>query len=352
MPSSPTELPLTPADPIRQRQAMTRRLERRIACDGKITLPAVPGMLDDYTSRCEQLFAALGRKLSDAERQQLRGNLASQLAAAFAASQRSSITVSYQAKVGGMLNYVIAPQHAKVEQVYEEWVNTRQPPYFGLHPDAKALDVAQQVLQPNKGRVLDVGAGTGRNAIPLARLGHRVDAVELTPKFAELLGQTARQESLSIRVICQDVFQASPMLAPDYQMILVSEVISDFRSAQQLRDLLELAARHLAPGGRLVINVFLTQNHYSQDDAAREFAQQVYSFYLTPTELSEVSANLPLALESNQSALDYEKSKQPPAAWPPTSWYPEWSAGMDVFDVPREQSAIDLRWLVYRKTAN
>ena len=99
------------------------------------------------------------------------------------------------------------------------------------------------------------------------------------------------------------------------------------------------------------MNVFLTKDHYSQDDAAREFSQQVYSFYLTPAELSEISADLPLTLESSESALDYEKSNLPPEAWPPTSWYPDWSAGMDVFDAPRDQSAIELRWLVFTKAA-
>ena len=330
---------------------MTRRLERRIACEGQLSLPAVPGMLDDYTSRCEQVFAALGRKLSEAEREQLKNNLASQLEVAFARSQRSSITVTYHAKVGGLLNYHVVPQFSSIEQTYEGWVNARKPPYFGIHPDAKAIAVAQQALSPQASHVLDIGAGTGRNALPLARRGHPVDAVELTPKFAELLGQTARQEGLSVRVICSDVFQAGHELRQDYQLMLVSEVVSDFRSVQQLRALLALAAERLAIGGKLVLNAFVARDHYSADDAVREFAQQVYSFYLTRPELTEASRGLPLLLESEESAHDYEKSHLPANAWPPTAWYPEWSAGQDVFDTPREDCAIDLRWLVFRKTS-
>jgi hypothetical protein len=62
---------MKPADPIRQRQAMTHKLDRRMACEGKLTLPAVPSMLDDYTRRCAELFAAQGRTLSEAELAQL-----------------------------------------------------------------------------------------------------------------------------------------------------------------------------------------------------------------------------------------------------------------------------------------
>jgi hypothetical protein len=39
----------------------------------------------------------------------------------------------------------------------------------------------------------------------------------------------------------------------------------------------------------------------------------------------------------------------PKGAWPPTGWFAGWASGLDVFDVPRDESPIELRWLVYRK---
>ena len=32
-------------------------------------------------------------------------------------------------------------------------------------------------------------------------------------------------------------------------------------------------------------------------------------------------------------------------------WYAGWVSGQDVFDVPREQCPIEMRWLVYQKPA-
>ena len=70
---------MKPADPLRQRLAMTRKLERLVSCEGVITLPAVPRMSQDYLTRCEQIFAAVGRTFDLAEREQLLKNLEQQL---------------------------------------------------------------------------------------------------------------------------------------------------------------------------------------------------------------------------------------------------------------------------------
>jgi cyclopropane fatty-acyl-phospholipid synthase-like methyltransferase len=198
-------------------------------------------------------------------------------------------------------------------------------------------------------RVLDIGAGTGRNALALARLGHPVDAVELTPKFAEILSATAQQESLDIQVICKDVFEVGHELSHSYDLMLLSEVVSDFRSIAQLRALFELAAQHLAPNGVLLFNAFLARSHYSADDAAREFSQQVFSYFFTPEDLSFARDSLPLVSVSDESVYDYEKTNLPVSAWPPTGWYPDWVSGLDVFDVPMPDNPIELRWLTFSK---
>ena len=334
---------------LTQRRALTRRVQRRIECEGKIVLPAVPGMQDDYLSRCEQVFAAVGRRLNDAERDRLRQVLARQLTEAFSRSHRSTITISYRADIAKPLSYSVTQQIAELAQTYEAWVKTRKPPYFGLNADAKVLVAAEEMGDARRCHVLDVGAGTGRNTLALARRGHPVDAVELTAGFADILRNTANEETLPVRVICEDVFRSSAELRQDYGLIVVSEVVSDFRSITEWRALLELAARHLRIGGRLVVNTFVTQDQYFTDAAAREFAQQVYSFFMTPAELQSAINGLPLKLTSSDRVYDFEKAHLPQAAWPPTPWYAEWTSGQDIFDVPREESPVTMMWLVLER---
>lgn len=337
-------------DPAAVRQAMARRLYRRAVVSGQISLPAVPALIDEYVSMCEEIFAAVGRRFSPEQLDDARAGLQSQLDIAFAASQRSSIVISFDAPVGTTLNYNIKPEWWSIEATYDHWVATREPPLFGTEPDARVWNLASEAADPRTFRVLDIGAGTGRNALALARRGHPVDVVEMTPKFASMIRAEANRELLSVRVIERDVFATMDDLRDDYQLILLSEVVSDFRTVAQVRGVFELAARCLAPGGRLVFNTFLAKGGYVPDDAARQLGQQVYTSIFTYDEIAGAAAQLPLAQISDDSVLDYEKAHLPADAWPPTGWYVDWITGRDTFDVPIEQSPIELRWLVYEKT--
>jgi hypothetical protein len=130
---------------------------------------------------------------------------------------------------------------------------------------------------------------------------------------------------------------------------VLSEVVSDFRATQQLRGVFELAARCLAPEGRLVFNAFVACTDYTPDDAARELGQQFYTMIFTRHELTSAAAGLPLELVGDDSVYEYEKTHLPEGAWPPTGWYADWVSGLDVFDVARDASPIEMRWLVYQK---
>src|SRR5262245_40122231 len=333
------------------REAMARRLYRRSVATGEITLPAVPGMIDDYVRMCDTLFAALGTPFTAEQLAHLRSVLEDQLTQAYTASQRSDIVITYNAPVGTALNYHVKPQWWTIEGAYENWIATREPPLFGTEPDARVWALANEAADPTTYRVLDIGAGTGRNTLALARRGHPVDAVEVTAKFADMIRSDASRESLDVRVIARDVFSTMDDLRQDYQLILLSEVVPEFRTAQELRRLFELAAHCLAPGARLVFNAFLTQDWYTLDNATRELAEQCYSSVFTRHEMSSAAGQLPLELVADHSVYEYEKAHLPEGAWPPTGWYAEWVGGQDVFDVEREMSPMELRWLVYKKTA-
>ena len=330
--------PLISVNPTLLREAMARRLYRRSVVSGQIALPAVPGMIDEYVTMCDTIFAAVGRRFTAEQLADVKTVLEGQLAEAYAASPRSNIVITFNAPVGTVLNYHIKPEWWTVEGAYENWIATREPPLFGTEPDARVWALANEATDPTTHRVLDIGAGTGRNALALARRGHPVDVVELTAKFADMIRSDAERESLDVRVIQRDVFSTMDDLRRDYRLILLSEVVSDFRTTQHLRGMFELAAQCLAPAGRLVFNAFLARHGYTPDDAARELGQQVYTSIFTRQEMSTAAAGLPLELVADDSAYEYEKAHLPDGAWPPTGWYAEWVSGHDLFDVEREHA--------------
>ncbi|CPR09771.1 type 12 methyltransferase [Mycobacterium bohemicum DSM 44277] len=341
--------PLRSSSPAQLREAMARRLHRRSVASGQLTLPAVPAMIDEYVSMCQNIFAGLGIKFNAAELAHLRKVLEGELTDAYAASPRSNIVISYDCPVGMVLNYNVRAEWQTLAESYGTWAGTRQPPLFGIEPDARVWALAWEASDPRACRVLDIGAGTGRNALALARRGHPVDAVEMTPHFAETIRAEAEREGLDVRVIERDVFSATDDLRWDYQLIVLSEVVSDFRTTRQLRSMFELAARCLAPGGRLVFNAFLARQGYTPDEAARELGQQVYSTIFTSYEVTNATALLPLNLIADDSVYEFESTYLPAGAWPPTHWYAEWVSGLDIFDVDREASPVEMRWLVYEK---
>jgi len=337
-------------DPSTLHDAMVRRMYRRTLAEGQIRVPAVPGLTDEYAQLCSNICASLGVPYTPEQSIQLKRVLEAELAKAFKASQRSDILISFQLPFGTGLNYRVEAEWRTIEADYDNWVVTRPPPLFGTEPDARVLALACEAADPTAHRVLDIGAGTGRNALALARSGHPVDAVEMTPKFADIMRAEVESESLGVRVIQSDVFTAVEGVREEYQLMVLSEVVPDFRTTQELRGVFELATDVLDRGGHLVFNTFLARPGYTPDSTAVELGQQCNTMIFTRDEVSRAAADLPLELIADDSAYDYEKAHLPEGAWPPTGWFEGWSSGLDVFDVGREESPIELRWLVYRKS--
>lgn len=59
-----------------------------------------------------------------------------------------------------------------------------------------------QLLPAAPARVLDVGAGTGFLSLAVARLGHHVTAVDVSPRMLEQLSASAGREGLTIETVC------------------------------------------------------------------------------------------------------------------------------------------------------
>ncbi len=334
---------------MKTHRGIARGLRNRAVSQGTIRVPAVPAMLDEYVRICLSTFSALGVEFDPEQVAKLRSVLDEQLIKAYEESHRSEIVISYESPIGDIVNYHVAPQWTSLDVSYDNWMATRQPPLFGTYPDARVLALLEGLMDPASCHVLDLGAGTGRNALALARRGHPVDAVEITPSFAAVIREATQAESLDIRVYERDVFATIDDLRRDYGVIVLSEVVSDYRSLAELRSTFEIAATCLAPGGLLVFNAFLAADDFVPDEAARQWGQQTYSTIYTRSEVKAAVSGFPLTLLSDDSVYEFERGHLPDEAWPPTGWYAHWVSGHDVFWLPREESPIELRWQVYRK---
>lgn len=98
--------------------------------------------------------------------------------------------------------------------------------------------------------VLDLGCGQGRDAVPLARAGHRVTGVDLSPNGIADLTAVARAEALDLTGVVADLASYQPDGA--FDVVLADRTFHML--AEPLR--LEVCARMAAavrPGGWFLI---------------------------------------------------------------------------------------------------
>jgi SAM-dependent methyltransferase len=109
--------------------------------------------------------------------------------------------------------------------------------------------VAEARAAPARPHVLDIGAGSGRVALDLARHGHRVTALDLD---AELLGALRdRAAGMDLEIVCADARKFA-LERRDFALCIVPmQTIQLLGGAAGRLELLRRARVHLAPGGVL-----------------------------------------------------------------------------------------------------
>jgi SAM-dependent methyltransferase len=336
------------------RKALLRRLPQRLSANAEFRVPPAPALLEHYVQLFNNIWVGIGRVFSADDLEQFRAALKLNLDNAWAASPYSRVLVSFATDPPPKtsLSWRVNVETLTIADEYEHWVQTRTPPLFGKHADAKVLELAHSLGAPSEVPILDIGAGTGRNTLPLARAGFPADAVELTSALSTILRDEAAKEGLPVQVFERSIFDPNLDLpVGHYRLLILAEVVSHFRSLDELRSLFQIAAKLLPSGGLLVFSIFLTSDGYKPDDVARDMSQVLWCNLFTRRELQDALQGVPLQQVSDESVQAYEKANLPPEEWPPTGWFETWTGGQDLFDLPAGKPPLEMRWLVYRKTS-
>jgi SAM-dependent methyltransferase len=351
--SSPTTAPPeTDADLLKS--ILTQNLRRYISIKGEFYLPCLPSMLDEYLALLSNFLKILGQNLDADQNTILRQLLEKDLTEGFKNSPHSNLILSYapanpQNGINGGITINSKVQIETMADKFSNWPNTRQEPLFGKYADAKVMAIAAQLGEPKKAPILDVGAGTGRNTLPLARLGHPVDAIEITPVFAEKISAAATVENLPVQVIQGDILD--PLLRMKtyrYKLAIATEVLSHFRYPEQVRLYLGKMCDAVLSGGFILFSAFLGVEGYEPDPIVKEMSELAISYLITRQELKEAMEGLPLELISDESVLEYEQKHLPPDGWPPTNWFINWVSGRDVFPIEKTPP-LHLRWILLKR---
>jgi ubiquinone/menaquinone biosynthesis C-methylase UbiE len=118
-------------------------------------------------------------------------------------------------------------------------------------------DAARQFGDP----VLELGCGTGRITMALAEAGKRITGLDLSERMLEraakkraALGVEARER---VHLVQGDMSRFD--VGDKFRLVIIPfRPFQHLLEVRQQRDCLDCARRHLAPGGRLILDVFQT----------------------------------------------------------------------------------------------
>jgi len=128
--------------------------------------------------------------------------------------------------------------------------------YDAIHGDGgDDLDFWLPFVAEHGGPVLEVGAGTGRIALPLARAGHAVTALDPSPAMLAIARGRAAAEGLAVTFVDGRLPGAELVPAAFASVIFPNDVFLACASADEQARALQAAATTLAPGGRLALDV-------------------------------------------------------------------------------------------------
>jgi SAM-dependent methyltransferase len=125
-------------------------------------------------------------------------------------------------------------------------------------PNAVLMAFAKEELRrAGSSRVLDLGCGAGRNAVPLARLGWTVVGTDLSWPMLCAAAARAREDRLDDRLyVVLAPMERIPARDRSFDLVIAHGIWNLARSATEFRRALSEAARVAKPGAGLFVFTF------------------------------------------------------------------------------------------------
>jgi SAM-dependent methyltransferase len=145
-----------------------------------------------------------------------------------------------------MKHYKAIAEYYDAENARHEMLKNDVPFFLGQLPARKSLDI------------LEIAAGTGRAAIPIAQAGHRVVGVDYAQDMLDIAKRKRDSVGLSdkqLQLLRRDALNLNLNRKFDWVCIFFNTILG-FPTLEELDKVLIGVRRHLKPAGRFFLDVF------------------------------------------------------------------------------------------------
>ncbi|MET8968691.1 class I SAM-dependent methyltransferase [Streptomyces hydrogenans] len=105
-------------------------------------------------------------------------------------------------------------EEAAVRRALEDFYRNGKPPWDSGVTPPELVALIEGPGAPTPGQLLELGCGTGTNAVYLARRGWRVTAVDLVDRAVRQASEKAAAAGADVRVLCGDATRLDEVEAP------------------------------------------------------------------------------------------------------------------------------------------
>ncbi|HBX49979.1 MAG: SAM-dependent methyltransferase [Bacteroidetes bacterium RIFOXYA12_FULL_35_11] len=116
------------------------------------------------------------------------------------------------------------------------------------------VDFFEKEINFNKNyRILDIGCGTGRHSLELARRGYYVTGIDLSDSLLQKAQQIAEEEKLKVRFLKKDARRFSFEGKFDLVLMICEGAFPLMETDEMNYEILKNAADSLNPGGKIIL---------------------------------------------------------------------------------------------------